>query len=317
MPPEAWNILRLLKWTTAYFASHHVEQPRAAAEILLAHTLGVGRVDLYIQYDRPVEPRELAVFKELIQRRLQREPVAYIVGEKGFWSLDLKVTPDVLIPRPETEVLVEAALSIMPPTTTPKPFEVLDLGTGSGAIVVALAKERPGHRFYAVDNSPKALAVAQNNARRYGLDTAIGFLLGSWFDAVGDRRRCFDLIVSNPPYISSPDLEKLPLEISRYEPRGALDGGPDGLDAIRLIIEKAAAHMSPGGWLLFEIGCDQRASVETLMAASTSYAGVAVIKDHSGLDRVVLARSKGESTFDRAQSSMLLKSWCKEEMRWL
>lgn len=294
MPPEAWTILKLLKWTTTYFTSHHIEQPRAAAEILLAHTLGVGRVDLYIQYDRPVEPRELVVFKELIQRRLQREPVAYIVKEKGFWSLDLKVTPDVLIPRPETEVLVEAALSIIPPATSPRPFEVLDLGTGSGAIVLALARERSGHRFYAVDNSQKALAVAQDNTRRYGLEAAVTFLLGNWFDAVGDRHGCFDLIVSNPPYISSPDLERLPLEVSRYEPREALDGGPDGLDAIRLIIERAAAHMSPGGWLLFEIGYNQRASVETLLAASMSYADVAVIKDHSGFDRVVRARSKGE-----------------------
>ena len=294
MPPEAWTILKLLKWTTAYFTSHHIEQPRVAAEILLAHALGVGRVDLYIQYDRPVEPRELVVFKGLIQRRIQREPVAYIVGEKGFWSLDLKVTPDVLVPRPETEILVETALSIIPPATASKPFKVLDLGTGSGAIVLALARERLGHRFCAVDNSQRALAVAQDNARRYELEAAVTFLLGNWFDAVSDRHRHFDLIVSNPPYISSRDLERLPLEVSQYEPRAALDGGPDGLDAIRLIIEKAAVHMSPGGWLLFEIGYNQWASVERLMAASTSYADVTVMKDHSGFDRVVRARAKGE-----------------------
>jgi len=292
MPPEAWTILELLKWTTAYFTSHHIEQPRAAGEILLAHALGVGRVDLYIQYDRPVEPRELGVFKGLIQRRIQREPVAYIVGEKGFWSLDLKVTPDVLVPRPETEVLVETALSIIPPAPASKPFTVLDLGTGSGAIVLALARERLGHGFYGVDNSHKALAVAQDNAGRYELDAAVTFLLGNWFDAVGDRHGHFDLIISNPPYISSRDLEELPIEVSQYEPRAALDGGPDGLDAIRLIIERAAAHLSPGGWLLFEIGYDQRAEVERLMAASTSYADVTVIKDHSGFDRVVRARSR-------------------------
>jgi release factor glutamine methyltransferase len=294
MPPEAWTILKLLKWTTAYFTSHHIEQPRAAAEILLAHALGVGRVDLYIQSDRPVESRELVVFKKLIQRRLQREPVAYIVGGKGFWSLDLKVTPDVLIPRPETELLIETALSIIPPGTSSKPFKVLDLGTGSGAVVLALARERRGHRFYAVDHSQKALAIAQENAQRYGLEAAVTFLLGDWFDGVSDRHRYFDLIVSNPPYISSPDLERLPLEVLQYEPREALDGGPDGLDAIRLIIESAAAHMSPGGWLLFEIGYDQWVSVERLMAATTSYADVTVIKDHSGFDRVVRARSKGE-----------------------
>jgi release factor glutamine methyltransferase len=294
MPPEAWTILKLLKWTTAYFTSHHIEQPRAAAEILLAHALNVGRVDLYIQYDKPVESRELAGFKKLIQRRLQREPVAYIVGGKGFWSLDLKVTADVLIPRPETEVLVETALSIIPPGTPSTPLKVLDLGTGSGALILALAKERKGHQFYAVDRSQKALTVARENAQRHGLEAVVTFLLGDWFEPVSGRHRYFDLIVSNPPYISSPDLEALPLEVLQYEPREALDGGPDGLGAIRLVIESAASHMAPGGWLLFEIGYDQWASVERLVAATGSYTDLTLIKDHSGLDRVVRARSKGE-----------------------
>ncbi len=294
MPPETWTILKLLKWATAYFESHHIEQPRAASEILLAHTLSVGRVDLYTQYDRPLELKELGVFKEFIQRRIQKEPVAYIVGQKGFWSLDLEVTPDVLIPRPETEVLVETALSIVPPEPLPKPLSILDLGTGSGAIVLALASERAGHRFYGVDCSNKALAVAQNNARRHGVEGAITFLQGNWFEAVEDRRRHFDLIVSNPPYIPNPDFEMLPLEISQYEPRQALDGGPDGLNAIRHIVEQAPAYMTPGGWLLFEIGYNQRASVERLMRASGAYTDFFVIKDYSGFDRVVRARAKQE-----------------------
>ena len=298
MPPETWTILKLLKWTTAYFKSHQIEHPRAASEILLAHALGVGRVDLYIQYDRPLEPRELEVFKGFIQRRLKREPVAYIVGEKGFWSLDLKVTPDVLIPRPETETLVEAALAIIPPEPLPRPFRVLDLGTGSGAVVIALATERTGHRFYAVDHSEKALAVARHNAQRHGVEGDITFSQGNWFQAIQeDRRSGFDLIVSNPPYVSSQDVETLSLEISQYEPPQALDGGPDGLDAIELIIEKAPAHMTPGGWLLLEIGQDQAARIKGLMATSGAYRDFSVIEDYSGFDRVVRARGKGDGVF--------------------
>ena len=294
MPPETWTILKLLKWTTDYFKSHHIEQPRAASEILLAHALGLQRVDLYIQYDRPLEPKELGVFREFIKRRLQKEPVAYIVGEKGFWSLDLKVTRDVLIPRPETERLVEAALSIIPTDPSPRPLRILDLGTGSGALVLALASERKGHRFYGVDHSHHALSVAQSNARRHGLEGAITFLQGNWFEAVEDRRGYFDLIVSNPPYVSNTEFERLPLEISQYEPRGALDGGPDGLDAIRLIIEKSRAYLTPGGWLLVEIGSNQWASVERLIMASHGYTDACVIKDYNGLDRVVRARAKEE-----------------------
>jgi release factor glutamine methyltransferase len=292
MPPEAWTILKLLDWATAYFKSHHIEQPRPDAEILLAYALDIERIDLYVQYDRPLESTELATFRRLIQRRVDREPVAYIVGEKGFWSLDLKVTPDVLIPRPETEILVEVALSIIPSKPLQRTFRILDLGTGSGAVVLALARERAGHCYYAIDCSHSALTVARDNARSHGLDKAISFSQGNWFDAVSDKGRYFDVIVSNPPYIPHADLDMLPQEISRYEPRQALDGGPDGLDSIRLIIEKAATYIIPGGWLLFEIGHDQWASVEQLMTASTAYADVTVVKDYSGLDRVVRARAK-------------------------
>jgi release factor glutamine methyltransferase len=293
MLPETWTILKLLKWTTAYFKSNHIEQPRAGAEILLAHTLGIGRVDLYIQYDRPLEPRELEVYKGFIQRRIQREPVAYIVGKKEFWSMDLKVTPDVLIPRPETETLLEAAFRIVPQEPGPAPFRILDLGTGSGAIVLAVASERPGHSFYAVDRSEKALAVALDNAQVHELDRAITFLQGNWFDPVLNLGRYFDVIVSNPPYISSHEFEALPPEITQYEPREALEGGSDGLEAIRLIIKQASDHVVPGGWLLFEIGYEQWAAVEKLIAGSGAYSDWAVIKDYSGHNRVVRARATG------------------------
>lgn len=296
MLPETWTILKLLKWTTAYFKSHHIEHPRAAAEILLAHTLGVGRADLYIQYDRPLEAHELETFKGFIQRRIQREPVAYIVGNKEFWSMDLKVTPDVLIPRPETENLVEAALTIVPPEPGTAPLKIMDLGTGSGAIVLALASERPEQRFFAVDRSKKALAVAKDNARMHELDKAITFLQGNWFEPVRDLERYFDVIVSNPPYISSHELEILPPEITQYEPREALDGGPDGLEAIRLIIKQASDHIVAWGWLIFEIGHDQWAAVEKLITGSGAYSDWAVIKDYSGYDRVVMTRVKARNT---------------------
>ncbi|MCK4727761.1 MAG: peptide chain release factor N(5)-glutamine methyltransferase [Desulfobacterales bacterium] len=294
MLPETWTILKLLKWTTTYFKSHDIEQPRAAAEMLLAHTLGIGRVDLYVQYDRPLESHELELFRGFIQRRIQREPVAYIVGKKEFWSMDLKVTSDVLIPRPETETLVETAFTIVPPEPAPPPLRILDLGTGSGAIVLAIASERPGHTFYAVDRSEKALAVALDNARMRGLDKAITFLQGNWFDPVRDLGRYFDVIVSNPPYISSHEFKALPPEITQYEPREALLGGADGLEAIRLIIKQASDHMVPGGWLLFEIGHDQWAAVEKLIAGSGVYSDWSVIKDYSGHDRVVRTKATGK-----------------------
>jgi len=290
MLPETWTILRILEWTTAYFKSHHLEQPRAAAEMLLAHALGVGRVDLYVQYDRQLEVEELEVFKGFIQRRIQREPVAYIVGKKEFWSMDLKVTPDVLIPRPETETIVEAALTIIPAKPGQAPLRFLDLGTGSGAIALAMASERPGQSFYAVDRSEKALAVAQDNARAHDLDKAITFLQGDWFDPVRDRGRYFDVIVSNPPYISSHEFEDLPPEITQHEPREALEGGSDGLAAIRLIIKQASDPMVSGGWLLFEIGHGQWAAVDELISGVKTYSDWAVIKDYSGHDRVVRAK---------------------------
>ena len=296
MLPETWTILKVLKWTRAYFKSHHIEQPRAAAEILLAHTLGVGRVDLYVQYDRPLESLELERFRGFIQRRIRREPVAYIVGKKEFWSMDLKVTPDVLIPRPETETLVEAALTIIPPERGPARLNILDLGTGSGGIVLAMASERPEHRFYAVDRSKRALAVAQDNARMLQLDKTVTFLHGDWFAPVRERGRYFDVIVSNPPYISSPEIEVLPPEIAQYEPREALEGGSDGLEAIRLIIKEASCYLVPGGWLVFEIGYDQWAAVEKLIAHSGVYSEWTVIRDYTGHDRVVRTRTTADNT---------------------
>ena len=272
--------------------THAIEQPRQDVEILLSHTLGLTRVDLYLQYDRPLETKELAAVKELVQRRLQREPVAYIVGEKGFWTLDLEVTQDVLIPRPETEFIVEAALEVIPPGETQNPFHVLDLGTGSGAIVLALARERPGYRFFAVDSSYEAVRVAQRNARKYGLHTCIAFFQSDWYGALKKQKRCFHVIVSNPPYIRTDEMKTLSPEISCFEPRQALDGGRDGLDPIRVIIGQAPSFLKAGGWLIMEIGHDQGESVRQLLLSVSAYEAISVTKDYNGLDRVVKARLK-------------------------
>ena len=290
MPPEIWTILKLLQWATTHFKTQNIDQPRSDAEILLSRALGVARVDLYLQYDRPLEPKELAAFKVLVKRRLQREPIAYIVEEKGFWTLDLEVTRDVLIPRPETELVVEEALSVIPSEISKGPLRILDMGTGSGAIILSLAQERPGHLFYGVDCSYGAVYVAQKNARRYRLGQAVAFFQGQWFDALQNQRNRLDVIVSNPPYIRQGDLKALAPEIFRFEPLQALAGGQDGLDAFRIIVEQAPSYLNVGGWLIMEIGYDQAHDVQKLISATAAFDHVSVRKDHSGLDRVLKAQ---------------------------
>ena len=276
----------MLEWTTSYFESRGVESPRPSAEILLAHVLNLERVDLYARYDQPLLQAELARFKDLIKRRVQREPVAYILGTKGFWSLELTVTRDVLIPRPETECLVEAALDILESEGPDSGKRVLDLGTGSGAIILSLASRYPQHRFYASDVSLKALGVARKNAVSAGLDRRIHFFCGSWLQALRSDHSSFDLLVSNPPYVCRKDLERLQPEISRYEPLLSLDGGADGLNSIREIIATAHRFLKEGGHLLMEIGHDQGQTVAALVRAGGHYRDVRIEKDYGGLDRI-------------------------------
>ncbi len=285
-PP--WTILRILQWTAGYFADHGIENPRIDSEILLAETLGCQRIDLYLRYDQPLNPDELRRFKQRIQRRAKREPVAYILGTKEFWSLDFHVTPDVLIPRPETEGLVETALALFKKDA---PLHVLELGTGSGIITIALAHECTDWRFWASDLSDDALDIARSNAHAHGVEERIIFTKGSWFNGVGEGPdEGFDLILSNPPYISEADMAKLAPEISQYEPRLALDGGPDGLESINRIIGTAPAYLKPGGWLLLEIGHDQGAAVKELARNARLFDQIAVGQDYSGLDRIARCR---------------------------
>ncbi|MBI5593026.1 MAG: peptide chain release factor N(5)-glutamine methyltransferase [Deltaproteobacteria bacterium] len=290
-PREAeWTILSLLKWATGYFTSHGIDSPRATAEILLAALLNLKRIDLYLRYDQPLLKSELSEFKSLIKRRVNREPVAYITGKKEFWSLDLEVNPDVLIPRPDTETLVEAALSCLKPMdSSPNSSEqVLELGTGSGAIVLALASEQPKYRYIATDISLKALDIAKINARRHQLETAIQFVAGNWLNPFSPNKPVFDMILSNPPYIPSEDISGLQPEVNRFEPLLALDGRSDGLHAIRQIIFSAHPLLKPQGVLLLEMGFNQKEAVIQLIQHCGHYHPFQIIKDYAGHDRVVV-----------------------------
>jgi len=273
--PATWTPLALVKWTTDYFSKAEIASPRLDAEVLLAHALGCRRLDLYLQFDRPVEARERTVYRELVQRRArERVPVALLIGEREFWSHSFRVSPDVLIPRPETELLVEQAAKLQPDS-------VLDFGTGSGNIIVSLALELPQLRGVAVDRSRSALEVARDNLMRHGLDKRIQLLQADRLDGLGTG---FDVIVSNPPYIPTADLASLEPEL-RHEPRLALDGGADGLDVVRPLLAQAPACLRPGGRLLLEIGAGQAAAVVGL--AEGLGASASVHRDLAGIERVV------------------------------
>ena len=255
----------------------------AEAEVLLAHALGRSRAWLFAHADDPVEAGAAQTFRVLVARREAGEPVAYLCGRRGFWSLDLAVTRDTLIPRPETELLVELALERLPPG---REVRVADLGTGSGAIALALACERPRARVLATDASAAALAVARDNAQRLGLGN-VELRQGDWFEPLQGLR--LDLVASNPPYIASDDPHLARGDL-RHEPASALAAGPDGLDDLRRIVADAPAHLLPGGWLLLEHGWTQGADVRALLDAA-GFQDVATCRDLEQRDRVSLGRA--------------------------
>ncbi|WDP89272.1 MAG: peptide chain release factor N(5)-glutamine methyltransferase [Desulfobacter sp.] len=284
-----WTIKKLLGWTEGYFGEHHIDSPRLTAEILLSKILDMRRLDLYLQHDRPLEKQELSDFKALIKRRVAREPVAYITGEKGFYNDRFAVAKGVLIPRPDTEVLVETAAAFLnDPQWAGKKARVLELGVGSGAIIVSLAGECPDHLYFGSDLSPRAIVTAAGNARNLSA-TPVLFFRGSWMDAVAPDAG-FDLILSNPPYIPAGDIETLAPEIKDHEPRLALDGGPDGLDAIRVILAQAGRRLNPGGQVVLEMGFDQKPGMTALAAEFDWVAGLEFIKDLAGHDRLAVLK---------------------------
>jgi release factor glutamine methyltransferase len=288
-PTHPWTILKTLQWTADYFKRHGIENSRPTAEVLLTHCLKCQRIDLYLRYDQPLQAEELARFKKLIQRRGRREPDAYIIGQKEFWSLPIRVTPAVLIPRPETECLVEAALDRYSRNDA---LQVLELGTGSGAISIALARERANWNIRASDISSEALDVARQNAQRLLVADRIEFFNGSWFEPFAGQIGAFDLIISNPPYVPASDLAGLEPEVRLFEPAGALDGGEDGLSCLRHIIQAAPEYLKPSGWLILEMGYDQGRTVQAVGRRCDAYQCIEVAKDYSGLDRIALFQRK-------------------------
>jgi len=258
---------------------------RLDAELLLAHALGTPRARLYAWPEHEPDATERSAFEQLVDARARGEPIAYLTGRREFWSLDLAVTPDVLIPRHETELLVALALERIP---RDRPFCVADLGTGSGAIALAIARERPLARVTATDASAGALAVARGNAARLGIGN-VAFAGGDWFAALGDA--CFDAIVSNPPYIAADDVHLAEGDL-RFEPAAALASGADGLDAMRRIVAGAPAHLTDGGVLLLEHGFDQSARVRALLDAA-GFENVASVCDNGGHERVTLGTKRG------------------------
>lgn len=290
-PPE-WTIIKLVQWATTYFNNHDIDSPRATAEILLAHVLNTRRIDLYLRYDQPLIPAELKRFKALIKRRLNREPVAYILGRKEFWSMELNVTRDVLIPRPETECLVEKTIELLALDSDLESKRILELGTGCGAVILALASENARHSYWATDISINAIRVARQNAKQNDLDGKVYFITGDWFAPLRSKPGLFDLIVSNPPYIKSDDLTRLQPEIHAYEPLLALDGAADGLHCLRRIIQSAYLFLKPRGVIILEIGHDQKAPLKQMIAECGEYEKVNFYQDYSGYDRILQMRKK-------------------------
>ena len=284
---DVWTIKSILSWTDGYFSQNNIDSPRLTAEILLAQVLGLRRLDLYLQHDRPLEKQELTDFKALIRRRITREPVAYITGRKGFFKDQFKVAPGVLIPRPDTETLVETAVGILSEMEAcGKLGRVIELGVGSGAVIVSIANSCQGHCYFASDFSGDALDVACANVKAFA-QTPISLFKGDWLSAVA-LQPMFDLILSNPPYIPSADIELLEPEVKDHEPRRALDGGADGLDAVRVILAQAGERLLPSGHLILEIGYDQKPMIKNLVKGFSWVSELDFVKDLAGHHRLAV-----------------------------
>ena len=280
----SWTVRDVLDWTAGHLGQAGSDSGRLDAELLLCHALGgLERIRLYMDPDRPLSQEERDAYRELVRARAAGTPVAHLLGEREFWSLPFRVTPDTLIPRPDTEALVEQALTRLP---AGEPRRVLDLGTGTGCIAAALAHERPEISVDAVEADPEAAAVAADNMERLELGGRVRVLTGAWFDPVGEAR--YDVIVSNPPYVPEADPHLDQGDVAA-EPRAALTAGADGLDAYRHLIPAAGDHLEAGGWLLLEIGWDQGEAVRDLLTQA-GFEEVTIRPDYGGRDRVAEGR---------------------------
>jgi len=287
MPEEQWTISKLTKITADFFSQKNIENPKLDAELLLAHVLGLKRIDLYMKYDLPLSQSEISAYRKVVKRRSLREPLQYIVGLQEFYSAPFFVTPDVLIPRPETEVLVERV--IMRAKEMPSPPGILDLCTGSGVIAVTLERELPKSKISASDISSKAIDIAVKNARTISGNSKISFFEGDIFKALPDNIPPFNIIVSNPPYVSSEEYKQLQPEISQYEPKIALYGGDSGMDIIMNIIMNAHNYIVSGGVLMLEMAPAQIDPAGSLLKNSNFWKDICYFKDYSGKPRFLEA----------------------------
>lgn len=317
MNDKIWTIGRILKWTEQYFKDKGIESPRLDAEVLLAHVLEKQRIYLYVHFDEPLQPAELAAYREMIKQRVLRVPVAQILGEKEFMGLTFKVTADTLVPRPDTEILVQAAVERLKAMkgeakapedealadgeeassaadrdeaaadVSQEPLRIADIGTGSGAICLSVLRYLAGTVADTVDISPAARAVAEENAASLGLQDRVTFHTGDLLQPLVGMT--FAAILSNPPYIPEADIATLAPEVRLKEPYTALSGGQDGLDFYRRLAKEAPAMLVPGGFMAFEVGIHQAEPVAALAKANPLIARTEILPDYAGIDRVVVA----------------------------
>ncbi|MGN0948184.1 MAG: peptide chain release factor N(5)-glutamine methyltransferase [Megasphaera sp.] len=282
---KIWTIGALLQWTQQFFAGKGIDSPRLDAEILLAHVLHKERIYLYAHYDEPMNPQELAAYRELVKKRANRYSVAHILGTQPFMGLDFKVNEDVLIPRPETEMLVESVVAAAEGTAP----SIVDIGTGSGAIVLSLLHYLPQANGIGVDISPKALTIAAENGKALDLDGRVTWIESDLFTNVPQGP--YDWIVSNPPYLTQHDMEELQPEV-RHDPALALYGGDDGLDIYRRLAKESPAFVKRGGHCIVEIGAGQTQDVSAIFTADGAYEHEKTVKDYGGIERVLLFTRK-------------------------
>ncbi len=289
---EQWTIGRLLGWTTDYLKQHGSDSPRLDAEVLLAAARGCRRIELYTAYEQPVDEQVRGKFRDWVRRRAEGMPVAYLVGQREFYSLPFRVTPDVLIPRPETELLVIRLLDLAKERGPASgPISIADVGTGSGIIAICAARQILTARVAAIDCSTKALEIARQNAADHGVIDRIEFLAGDLLSPV-PADRPFDFIASNPPYVSAAEFAKLPSTVKDFEPRDALLAGPKGIEVIERLVPQAAERLAPSGWLLIEVSPMIEPAVVQLIGEQAALESIPTIKDLAGLPRVVQARKR-------------------------
>lgn len=294
MSGDAWTVRRLLEWTTGFFTRKEVDSPRLSAELLLAHVLSSPRIKLYTDYERALDDAQLAAYRALVQRAAEHEPIAYLTGKAHFFNLEFEVTRDVLIPRPDSETIVENVLQFVRHQSGFESPRVIDLCTGSGCIAAAIAHHLKSSEIVATDISSAAVEVARRNVNKLGLADRVQVEQGDLFEPLAKRIDAlpFQLLVANPPYIATPKLAELDRSVRDFEPIGALDGGPDGLAIHRRILAEAPPRLAPGGRIFLEIAYDQGTLARDMACGFDAFDDVKILRDYGGRDRVLAARRR-------------------------